>query len=205
MVAFVVPIGFPLGPSFSAGGDEFPDSFDIRLGGEFCSLSPDAYAVWLLTHGYPELVEQRAPTRVQVEEQASSQGVENPRGVFDELLRQGLLAQVMPIDNQLKKFAMEYRCHPLGKGLGNTAEAPEDYSIGTPEDPWAIVDYRTYFIWSYLPHFPSLWDAVTEIANYGVLIDAKRVTLDALGVLNVFIENFSMMLSLNCVYFDRRA
>ncbi len=205
MVAFVIPVGHVLGPSYSEPGSDGPDSYEVRIGDDFCSLDHRAYTVWLLAHGFPELVEQRPPSRTQVQEQAAAQGIEEPETAFGELLDQGLLVQVMPTEGQLRRFATGHRVCALGMGMGNTAEDPSSYTIGTPDDPWAVVDYRTYFTWSYVSRFGSLWDAVGEIADFGALRDEDGVALTATGLLGAFLEQFPMLLATNCIYIDGRA
>jgi hypothetical protein len=205
MVAFVVPVGHLLGPSYSERGAAGPDSYDVRIGGDFCYLDHRAYTVWLLAHGFPEAVEKRAPSRAQISEQAVAQGITEPDAAFGELLDQGLLVQVLPTQSQLRGFAESHRAYAAGYGLGNTAQDPASYAIGTPDDPWALVEYRTYFIWSGLSRAASLWDALDQIADYQVLRGEDGVPLTTDGILAAFTEQLPMLLATNCVYLDRRA
>ncbi len=146
MVAFVVPIGQALGPWYS-GDEDVPDSYDIRAGDHFFRLNEAGFRVWTLAHGSPELIEHRAPTRAQIQDQARQAGVFEAESLFKDLKQKRLLEQVMPVESQLQRFARSYRACALALGLGNTAEDPDYYSIGAPGDPWAIVDERVYFVW----------------------------------------------------------
>lgn len=203
MVAYVLPIGHLLGPSYS-GRSAAPDSYDIRVGDRFFRLDHNGFRTWVLAHGFPELIERRAPTRAQVEEQARQTGVNNSNVVFSELLQEGLIVQVVPVASQLQQFAVNYRACALGLGLGNTAEEPASYAIGTPEDPWVIVDEQTYFIWSYMSDFPSLWDAAIGIASLEQLISEHGIALTATQILSIFMGQLPMLIATNCLYFDWR-
>lgn len=201
MVAVVLPVGHYLGQFFTSEQAQEPESHEVRLGDEVFELSPNEYAVWGLAHGDLETLQKTKRSRPTIESEARELGVADPTTAFNDLMSQGLFAQVMPIESAVRRFAEQYLVAPLSLGLGNTAEQLGTLLVGHPEQPRVGIGYEVYRVWSFAGHYPSLWDACVNLAE--PTADGQTST-DPRFLLNTFFDVLPALLSVSCVYIDRR-
>ncbi len=201
MVAVILPIGQYLGQFFTSEQAEDPESHEVRLGDEVFELSPPEYAVWGLAHSDLETLQKTKPSRLSIESEAKELGVADPAIAFTDLLGQGLLTQVMPVESAVRRFAEQYRVTPLALGLGNTAEQLGTLLLGHPEQPRIGVGYEVYRVWSFTSHYPSLWETCVNLAEP---TQNNQTSTDPTFLLNTFFEVLPALLSVSCVCIDRR-
>lgn len=199
MATLIVPVGHLLGKYFSAPTIA-PDSYDVRLGEDVHNLSFDEYTVWSISHGFPELVGDRRPSRPIVEAQATQLGIEDAPMVFARLVKSGLIATIT-LRRHMEDFARSHRAYPLALGLGNSAENLGEFELGRAEQPLAAVSADVFHLWSFLPRFSTLWDAAVEVA--GDLNTDGRGEFTPEAVLRSLSQALPALLSMNCIFFDR--
>ncbi len=201
MVAVILPVGHYIGQFFTSEQAADPESHEVRLGDEVFELSPNEYAVWGLAHGDLETLQNSKPGRPSIEAEAKELGVADPGVAFTDLLDQGLLAQVMPVESAVRRFAEQYRVTPLALGLGNTAEQLGTLMLGHPEQPRIGVGYEVYRVWSFAGHYPSLWQTCVNLAEP---TENAQTSTDPTFLVNSFFDVLPALLSVSCVYIDRR-
>ena len=201
MVAVVLPVGHYLGQFFTSEQAQEPESHEVRLGDSVFELSPLEYAVWGLAHGDLESLQLAKPSRLSIESEAKELGVDDPSTAFNDLQEQGLLTQVMPVGSAIRRFAEQYQVTPLALGLGNTAEQLGTLMLGHPEQPRIGVGYEVYRVWSFASHYPSLWDACVNLAEP---TQNNQTSTDPTFLVNSFFDVLPALLSVSCVYIDRR-
>jgi hypothetical protein len=201
MVNVVVPIGHYLGQFFVSETAEEPDSHEVRSKDEVFQLSPAEYVVWGLAHSDLEQLQVAKPSRVAVQAQARELGVEDPKVAFDDLIEQGLLAQIVPTGGSVRKFAEEHQVRPLALGLGNTAEQLGALLLGHPEQPRIGVGYEVYRVWAFCGNYPTLWETCISLAEP---TEAEQTSTDPEFLLNSFFDVLPALLSVSCAYIDHR-
>ncbi len=140
-------------------------------------------------------------SRAGVESIAHELGVKQPASVYQDLLRSGLLVQLLPTESALRNFAEGFRVAPLAIGLGNSPEALGDIQIGVPGDPRAILRYEAYRVWAAAGQYPSLCKACQRVSE-STGVDGLSTDPDFL--LKAFFEALPALVSVNCVHIDRR-
>ncbi|MGH3545646.1 MAG: hypothetical protein ACRDPW_06950 [Mycobacteriales bacterium] len=201
MVAVVLPVGHYLGQFFTSEQAADPETHEVRLGDEVFELSLAEYAVWGLAHSDLETLQKTKPGRPAIEADAKELGVTDPTVAFTDLLGQGLLTQVMPVGSAVRRFAEQYQVTPLALGLGNTAEQLGTLLLGHPEQPRVGVGYEVYRVWAFAGHYPSLWDTCVSLAEPTA---DNQTSTDPAFLLNSFFDVLPALLSVSCVYIDRR-
>jgi hypothetical protein len=201
MVAVVLPIGHYLGQFFTSEQAEDPESHEVRIGEDVFQLSAAEYVVWGLAHSELETLQHTKPSRTAVESQARELGVADPTTAFSDLTEQGLLAQVMPVGNTVRRFAEQHQVKPLSLGLGNTAEQLGTLTLGHPEQPRIGVGYEVYRVWSFCAHYDSLWETCTALAEP---TETEQTSTDPNFLVNSFFDVLPALVSVSCVYIDRR-
>lgn len=215
MVALVIPVGHFAGPMFTSPEAEAPESFEIRFRDGVFSLSAQEYAVWAVAHGDPEKVGQRSQSRTVVETAAKDAGVDDPGPIFDSLVNDGLLTQVMPKGEPAREFARNHQIMPLALGLGNTPQQLGAFQIGMPNSARATVGYDVYHMWLFCHREENLWKAVTTIAKEAEEANIEEADSDREDkielisdpdvLLTGLLEAMPVLISTSCVYIDRRS
>lgn len=150
--SWVLPVGRSLGPR-GAG-------YDVLAGRQVHELDPTSWVLWSLCHGLPG---HRAPwTLADVELQATASGLADAVPLLDDLLASGLLALAEPGDDDV---LTRVRAVVQLPALGNTADDPDTFSLGTPEVPLVGLDRVTYDVVTSAHRFPDLASAVTSAAD----------------------------------------
>jgi hypothetical protein len=150
-------VGLPLGAYHTDDPDAIGGSL-VCSRGELFELSPGSYTVWI--GGLSPR------TRGQLREWSDSHEV--LAGVADlvgELLDSGLLTRLPEPGDQSAAWLDAYRLCPQGAGIGSTAEAPAEYSIGDRlGQPLLAVDPILYYVWALSAAAASLGEAVRAAA-----------------------------------------
>ncbi|WP_410655606.1 trypsin-like peptidase domain-containing protein [Amycolatopsis sp. lyj-112] len=208
-VRLVIPVGHFAGPMYTAPGAAAPESFEIRFRDGVFSLSAGEYAVWATSHGDPNLVS-RIPTTRAVAEYASKQaGVLEPAIVSGQLLDDGLLVEIGLTAESTREFARNHRVVPLALGLGNSARNPAEFAIGLPNAARVSVGYDVYHLWLFSHRAPTLWDAITAIAqeaaesNDEEQDERARLVDDPDALLAGLVRALQVLISTSCVFIDR--
>ncbi|MGH3545644.1 MAG: hypothetical protein ACRDPW_06940 [Mycobacteriales bacterium] len=220
MVALVVPVGHFAGPMYTSMETEVPESFEVRFRDGVFSLSAEEYAVWAVSHGDPEKVSKQPQSRPVVETAAKAAGVEDPGPIFDSLVDDGLLVSVMPTGNSARTFAEQHQMVPLALGLGNSAQKPAEFQIGLPNAARVSVGYDVYHMWLFCHRQPTLWEAISTIADEAkeantaedpadgdaAVAGEEKVELvsDPDVLLKALLAALPVLISTSCVFIDRR-
>lgn len=200
MATLILPVGHFLGKYFTSATIA-PDSYDVRVGEDVHNLTFDEYTVWSITHGFPELVGERRPTRPIVEAQATQLGIDNSPVVFQRLVNSGLIATIT-LRQHLEEFARSHRAYPLAIGLGNAPDELGRFVLGRAEQPLATVTLEVFHFWSYLPRFTTLESAAKEVAADFSSADNDGAAITAADALRSFVDALPTLLAMNCVYLD---
>ncbi|MGH3427125.1 MAG: hypothetical protein ACRD3Q_01125 [Terriglobales bacterium] len=202
MVATMLPTGFFAGEFYTVSEAEDPEFYDIRLGREMFRLDDATYAVWALAHGNPEqLAAGGESNRLSLVSAARDVGLEDIDQQLSDLQELGLLVQMLPVGNQLQRFAQTHCVLPLAMGLGNAPDDLERVRIGHPDSFRIAVPQLTYNIWMYSDRYESLWGVCEHLAAE-LNRDNSEVTPDAL--LTEFLSILPAMIAVSSAYIDRR-
>jgi tetratricopeptide (TPR) repeat protein len=204
----VLPVGHFAGPMYTALDADAPGSFEVRFRDGVFSLSAEEYAVWAVSHGDPNLVNDRVPTtREVVEHAAHTAGVTEPGPVFDALVADGLLVEVGETGTPARAFAGGHRIIPLALGLGNSPQNPAEFQIGLPNAARVSVAYDVYHMWLFSYQAPTLWDALVTIAEEAKEAnsdeDDVRLVDDPDDLLDALLRALQVLVSTSCVFIER--
>lgn len=154
---FLAAVGIPLGEYHSDDPDAIGGSL-VCSRGELFELSPGSYTVWI--GGLSPR------TRGQLQEWSDSHDVPDGAGRIGELLDSGLLTSLPGPGEAPAGWLGAYRLCPQGVGIGNTAGAPAEYSIGDRlGQPLLAVDPVLYHVWAMSAGGGTLADAVRTVAG----------------------------------------
>ncbi|HEX3732667.1 MAG TPA: hypothetical protein VHU91_07095 [Mycobacteriales bacterium] len=202
MVATMLPTGFFAGEFYTDSKAEDPEFYDVLLGKEMLRLDDATYAVWALAHGNPEqLAAGGESNRLSLVSAARDVGLEDIDQQLSDLQELGLLVQVLPVGNQLKKFAQAHCVMPLAMGLGNARHDLDRVRIGHPDNFRIAVPAVAYNIWLYSDRYESLWGVCEQLATQ-LNKDNSQVTPDKL--LTEFLTVLPAMIAVSAAYIDRR-
>jgi len=197
----LVPVGHDVGALYGQQGGRCQQ---IRAGRDLVELSDPEYVLWLLAHGNAG-VEQ--PTRVSVLALAEEAGLgtDDTEPIVDQLVSDGLLAEVAPEAESAVEFAQRHQLVPLMMGLGPDQEQPGLQTIGLLGQPIAQVSGAVYDVWAWAHLTPQLWLACQDAAEV-----ARRIGVTAPGeteardVLTGILRSLHGLLSVRAAYVDRR-
>ncbi|HEX6446600.1 MAG TPA: hypothetical protein VF053_16010 [Streptosporangiales bacterium] len=169
MPTVIVPVGLNMGQDFSSGNPaEHPSEFwEVHLGTESASLTPDEVRVWGAAFLDPQRHASHEFDRAHLEDllRQGENGMADPAPVVDRLLERGLLLEYDTEAASWERLFGGMKLFPLVQGLGNSPEEPAVYQIGIAGEPIVSVNANVYAIWSYSLASPSLWQACTDLAE----------------------------------------
>ncbi|MGH3803803.1 MAG: hypothetical protein ACRDTD_27455 [Pseudonocardiaceae bacterium] len=206
MVAVLLPTGFFAGEFYTATDAEEPEYYDVRFGTEILRLDAPTYAVWALSHGDPVRMANGAePNRLSLVAVAREAGLADIGQSLADLQELGLVVQLLPVGNQLQRFAQAHWVKPLAMGLGNTNEDLERVRIGHPDNLRISVSPLAYNVWLYSDQFQSLWDTCAHVAaQISGQAGDNAATARPDDVLNEFLPILPALIAVSCAYVDRR-
>jgi hypothetical protein len=179
-------------------GEDGPDTQVIRIGWKQHRIDEDAFGVWVLAHGLPE-VGKGSWTVDQVIEQSAAAGIEDAASQLSRLADAGLVAMVdSPIG--ATRFARAHRMDVLFVGLGNTPDRLDGHAVGIPGlGTAAVLDPDCYELWQWGSVAPTLWHScevrATVTAGHGEAVDPAKALMEVLGDLRFLIAH-------GCAYLD---
>ena len=203
MVAVVLPIGQYAGEFYAQAGDANPEYYEVRLGNSMARLDPDSFDLWALAHGNPQDLDEGAElNRLSLAAAANESGIADAGPQIADLQRLGLLAQVLPTENQLHRFARDYCARSLAVGLGTTSEDPSQPLIGYPDTPLISVPESTYNVWLYSDRHGSIWETCQYLAPR---LSSVEAAISPEGLISEFFDILPLMVAVGCVYLDLRS
>jgi hypothetical protein len=179
MTSHVFPIG-------QYNGFREPDQV-VRVGWSQHRLEPDAFAVWVLAHGLPE-VGKGVWSVADVVAQGKQAGVEEPGAYVERLADAGLIAVV----EDGRQFAQRHRMDVMFVGLGNTPDRLEGHAVGIPGlGAAAVLDPDCYELWQWGSVAPTLWHScevrATVAAEPSARPDPEAALREILGDLRFLV------------------
>ncbi|GAB3413906.1 hypothetical protein [Flindersiella endophytica] len=162
MSVFLVPVGHDFGPRLVEEGPESGRyEFLVRVGSRVRHLDSLSFAIWLLAHDS----ENGLPERTAVVDATVRLGldVEQASTAMDELLADGLLAEIEP--GSERGFAERHQLLPLMVGLGPDGNDPSLRTVGLLDIPVVQVSEPLFQLWLWAHLRPSLWQACVEAAG----------------------------------------
>jgi hypothetical protein len=163
-------------------------------------LSPATYNAWALAHGDPqEFLSGQEADRMSLSARARAYGLNISQQIV-ELQSLGLLVQVLPVGNQLQRFAEEYRVRALSVGLGNTPDNLQVMAMGHPGQPRMTMPQLVSTVWLYSDYFNSLWEICTELAPN---VQGPRGPAAPIDILKEFFGFLPALIAISCAYLDR--
>ncbi|MGW1341472.1 hypothetical protein ACWCOV_10500 [Kribbella sp. NPDC002412] len=176
---------FPVGHYGGVRGDEQV----VRVGWSQHRIGADAFGVWVLTHGLPE-VGKGQWTVDDVIGQAERTGIADGAKQLERLADAGLVAVIDDAAN----FAKAHRMDVLFVGLGNTPERLDGHAVGIPGlGTAAVLDSDCYELWQWGSVAPSLWHScevrATVTAGHGEVADPGKALPEILGDLRFLIAH----------------
>ena len=178
------------------------DQFDVRVGAALHSLTSAEFGVWAMSHGPADHVA-RPWTPDALAAQAAAVGLPDAEQRLDRLHEQGLVALAAPGTPSARELAARVRMVPLVLGLGNSASAPDAYSVGLPGRPLAVLSAAAYDLFEWAHMETSLWraceGAAATAARVGIA-DAQATDPEAL--LTSLLGDLHRLLTPNAVYLD---
>ena len=196
MNATVFPVGHYSG--VRPGESDEPEHV-VRVGWSQHRIDADAFAVWVLAHGLPE-VGKGAWTVDDVIEQAVQAEVGDPARHVERLADAGLLAVVEDNPVLAARFAQRHRLDVLFVGLGNAPDRLDGHAIGIPGlGTAAILDPDCYELWQWGSVAPTLWHScevrATVTARLGQTAEPADALAEILGDLRYLVAH-------GCAYLD---
>lgn len=167
----------------------------VRVGWNQHRIDEDAFGVWVLAHGLPEVG--KGPWTVDdVIGQAGCAGIADATNQLEALADAGLVAVV---DDQAL-FARRHRMDVLFVGLGNAPDRLDGYAVGIPGlGTAAVLDSDCYELWQWGSVAPSLWHSCEVRAavtvREGEAADPGKALVEILGDLRFLIAH-------GCAYLD---
>jgi len=139
-------------------GSQGQPAWWIRVGGDFYALDLRGMRVWL-----------KAQTPV-----SSSQLAEAVEGLggdwdqaLDALIQEQLIVQLPESGDEPSATVRRLRGISHGIGLGQSAEDPARFEIGTPDGTVAVTcDFASYILWTFLDGWHSLQQAVDATVQH---------------------------------------
>ncbi|MEI8410783.1 MULTISPECIES: hypothetical protein [unclassified Kribbella] len=187
MSATVFPVGF-------YGGARDAEQV-VRVGWSQHRLGEDAFGVWVLAHGLPE-VGKGAWTPEDVIQQAESVGIPDAGKELEALADAG---SVVVVDDPAN-FARSHRMDVLFVGLGNAPDRVDGHAVGIPGvGTAAVLDPDCYELWQWGSVAPTLWHScelrATVTADHGQPANPVTALAEILGDLRFLIAH-------GCAYLD---
>jgi hypothetical protein len=178
------------------------DRFDVRVGATLHSLSSAEFGVWAMAHGPADHVP-RPWTPAELVAQAATVHLPEAPQRLVELEEQGLVALAAPGTESGRALARRVRMVPLVLGLGNSAQAPDAYSVGLPGRALAVLSAAAYdlFEWSHME--TSLWRACEGAAATAARVGITDETAtDPGALLSSLLSDLHRLLTPNAVHLD---
>ncbi|MGZ0149066.1 hypothetical protein ACXJJ3_18490 [Kribbella sp. WER1] len=184
-------IVFPIGHYHGIRDDEQV----VRVGWSQHRLDADAFAIWVLAHGVPE-VGKGAWTVDDLLVHAEKSGVEEPAAYVERLADAGLLAVV----TDAREFARRYRMDVMFVGLGNTPDRLEGHAIGIPGlGTAAVLDPESYELWQWGSVAPTVWHSCEVRATVSAEPSARP---DPEAALAEILGDLRFLVARGCAYLD---
>ncbi|MGY5884407.1 hypothetical protein [Modestobacter lacusdianchii] len=178
------------------------DQFDVRVGAALHSLTSAEFGVWAMAHGPADHVA-RPWTPDALADQAASVGLPDCGRRLTELAEQGLVALAAPGTASARALADRVRMVPLVLGLGNSAEAPDAYSVGLPGRPLAVLSAAAYDLFEWAHMETSLWHACEGAAATAARVGITDTTAtDPEALLTSLLGDLHRLLTPNAVHLD---
>ncbi|MEU4603380.1 hypothetical protein AB0F43_10410 [Kribbella sp. NPDC023972] len=167
----------------------------VRVGWSQHRLDEDAFGVWVMAHGLPD-VGKGHWTVDDVVRQCEGAGIADAVKHLEALADAGLVAVVDDPTN----FARSHRMDVLFVGLGNAPERLEGHAVGIPGlGTAAVLDPDCYELWQWGSVAPTLWHScevrATVTAAHGQAPDPMAALTEILGDLRFLISH-------GCAYLD---
>jgi hypothetical protein len=178
------------------------DQFDVRVGAQLHSLGSAEFGVWAMAHGPADHVA-RPWTADALVAQAEAVGLPEAPQRLARLQEQGLVALAAPGTESARELATRVRMVPLVLGLGNSAQAPDAYSVGLPGRPLAVLSAAAYDLFEWAHMETSLWRACEGAAATAVRVGIPDATAtDPAALLGSLLGDLHRLLTPNAVYLD---
>ncbi|WBQ08429.1 hypothetical protein [Kribbella sp. CA-293567] len=197
----LVPVGHDVGALHGRQGGRCQQ---IRAGTSLVELSGPEYVVWLLAHGNDDAERPTHTSVLAVAEQAGL-SIEDAATIIDQLISDGLLAEVAPEASSAVEFAQRHQLVPLMMGLGPDQDEPGLQTVGLLGRPIAQVSGAVYDVWAWAHLTPQLWVACQDAAEVArrVGVTAPEET-EARNVLTGILRSLHGLLCVRAAYVDRR-
>lgn len=200
---------FPIGQYQGATDD---GGHEVRRGGSTERLDDPGFAAWGLGHGPvdPVLAAGVSWTRKELVKYAEMAGLAEAGQVVGGLVERELLTEAPTNGAKALAFARAHRTVPLAVGLGNTPDAPHQFTIGLFDRGLVQTDEVRYDVWCWSAVYDSLWQvcqaraAAAEDATQadnGEKSDELDRT-DPARVLRHFLTGLHQLASANTLYLD---
>ena len=178
------------------------DQFDVRVGAALHSLPAADFGVWAMAHGPADHVP-RPWTPDALAEQAAAVGLDAFPERLARLQEEGLLALAAPGTASARELALRVRMVPLVVGLGNSAQAPDAYSVGLPGRPLAVLSAAAYDLFEWAHMETSLWRACEGAAATAARVGiADTTATDPEALLSSLLGDLHRLLTPNAVHLD---
>ncbi|MEU4193249.1 hypothetical protein AB0E69_15235 [Kribbella sp. NPDC026611] len=175
------------------------DEHVIRVGRTQHQVDADAFAVWVLAHGVPE-VGKGEWTVDDVVARSADAAVEDPAGQLEQLADAGLLAMVGNTPLPAAEFAQRHRLDVLFVGLGNAPDQLEGHAVGVPGlGTAAVLDPDCYELWQWGSVAPTLWHSCEVRATVTAELGRQADPVDAIGEI---LGDLRFLVAHGCVYLD---
>ncbi|MBN1173251.1 MAG: hypothetical protein JXA67_13840 [Micromonosporaceae bacterium] len=201
------PLIFPLG---HYAGERYDceteaSTYDLRSGWRVTHLTPEERDVWALAHGLTNRLGRGIRwTRAALLAAAGPANKEEFSSTIETMLEKDLLAEVSPGSEQAVEFAQRVQLVPLQLGLGNSAEKPWIWRIGSPATTVEVSE-TVYHIWEWCHLYRNLWDACQALArdNAKDYEDPTQAEdCDPAAILTDVLDTTHALLSATCVYLE---
>ena len=178
------------------------DQFDVRVGAALHCLTSAEFGVWAMAHGPADHVP-RPWTPAALADQAAAVGLPDATERLGRLHEQGLVALAAPGTPSARELAGRVRMVPLVLGLGNSAAAPDAYSVGLPGRPLAVLSAAAYDLFEWAHMETSLWRACEGAAATAARVGiADAQATDPESLLTSLLGDLHRLLTPNAVYLD---
>lgn len=198
----IFPVGHYMGAFHPAQGATVK-YHRVRLGDRSMRLeSADEAAIWALAHGVPEVVGEATWTRRRLVRLAAEGGMSTAPRLVEELLADGLLAEVPLTGPEAVRFAQRHQLQPLMIGIGNSVDNPLRFRLGFAGVPTMEVGRTLYEFWQW-GHLFDLWQACgvfADVAREGLADDPDEA--DPARILTRLLSSLHVLLSQNAAYLD---
>jgi hypothetical protein len=206
-VGLVLPIGHLIGGTDDQRTGEI--AYRVRVGPDVVTLTTTQYVLWALTHSQSGRGPDERWGRNHVLTAAAVLNLEDdPTEVLDELIDDGLVAEIEPDSEDVNDFGGRYRLSPLMLGLGNSAEEPGQFQIGLPDLPLIKVSGLLYDLYAWGHLYPDLTSAVRasveSLRDHPELQPGGPLPLDPDELLDGVVQSLHILLAPNTAYLDVR-